>query len=434
MSLKRSANAAGLPDHVDDAPCCWLCLEEGEEESGKPLIRNCSCRGTSGFVHLSCAVKYAEKKSREVYEIEEYYLVDFFTVCPNCKQDYQGEVRYALAKAQVEFVEKEFKYKHVLYLEAMVYRMIVLNENNYAHDRLEGEVISCKMLSIIEEFDKDPLLQHVQLVTRVMALVHHSIGEFRNKFGTDANLEKAKKHYELAKNLYEVAGREVEVMTMEREIRMVVAKLNGNENELETTEEKIIYCQKRYNHSLDQYGENNLDTIDEGIGLAMALHKAGHTIESERFLTKLEQISRRVHGHSHNITKHILAEWQEIKLRQVYYLSAEQGLFQALRYDNDGEKIILRGPLPKLLNERNVDEEKTFNVESKDIIPKIGTPVVCHGLRLRSMSRLNGKIGDIRVFSEDKSICEVHFEEEGLEPTKVRRENVRILFDLPEKK
>ena len=57
-----------------------------------------------------------------------------------------------------------------------------------------------------------------------------------------------------------------------------------------------------------------------------------------------------------------------------------------------------------------------------------------HGLRLRSTSHLNGKIGDIRALSKDDSICEVHFEEEGLEPTKVKLENVRILFDLPEKK
>jgi len=43
-----------------------------------------------------------------------------------------------------------------------------------------------------------------------------------------------------------------------------------------------------------------------------------------------------------------------------------------LRYENDGEKIFVRGPLPALLNERNVEEEKTLSVESKDVIPKKG--------------------------------------------------------------
>ena len=49
-------------------------------------------------------------------------------------------------------------------------------------------------------------------------------------------------------------------------------------------------------------------------------------------------------------------------------------------------------------------------------------------------SYLNGKIGDIRAYTEDDKICEIHFEEEGFKPTKVKLQNVRILFELPEKK
>jgi hypothetical protein len=408
----------------------WLCLEEGE--SGKPLIRNCSCRGTSGFVHLSCAVKYAEKRSREAYERREYSNVDFFLVCPNCEQIYQGEVKYAMAKAEVEFVEREFRNDHMLYLEAMVYKLYSLDLKNEQH-RLEGEVICSKVLSIIEEVDKDPSLQHNDnIMTLLMAMAHHSMGDFRKEFGSKDNLEKAKEHYELAKDLYEAVGEELGVMNVEREIRMVAANLNGNEVELDTTQE-MSYCRKSYNSCIEKGRESDVSTIRLGIELAIALYNADHTIEAERFLTKLEQTSRRVHGHSHNITKKTLAALERVKVRQVY-LSAEQGLFQALRYENDGDKIVVQGPLPKLLNERNVDEEKTLTVDSKDIIPKKGTPVVVHSLGLRGTSRLNGKIGELRAFSKDDSICEVHFEEEGLEPTKVKLENVRILFDLPEKK
>eukprot|EP00985_Skeletonema_marinoi_P004670 scaffold2026_cov146-Skeletonema_marinoi.AAC.3 len=47
-------------------------------------------------------------------------------------------------------------------------------------------------------------------------------------------------------------------------------------------------------------------------------------------------------------------------------------------------------------------------------------------------SYLNGKIGDIRAYTEDDKICEIHFEEEGFKPTKVKLKNVRILFELPD--
>ena len=165
-------------------------------------------------------------------------------------------------------------------------------------------------------------------------------------------------------------------------------------------------------------------TIKKGVELAIALYKADHTIDAERFLTQLVANSRRVNGVEHNVSEKTLAELERVKVRRVC-VNAEQGLFHALQYENDGDKIVVRGPLSK------VHAEKTWAVESNDIIPMKGTPVVVHSQRLRSMSHLNGKIGDIRALSKDDSICEVHFEEEGLEPTQGKLDNVRILFVLP---
>ncbi len=87
-----SVSITGLPDRVDDdAPCCWICFDEGPDDDGAPLIRNCSCRGTSGFVHLSCVVNYAENKSREAYE-RGNYSAGFFKECRHCEQDYPRNV------------------------------------------------------------------------------------------------------------------------------------------------------------------------------------------------------------------------------------------------------------------------------------------------------------------------------------------------------
>ena len=38
--------------NVDNPPAgasCWWCLEEGPNEAGQPLVRDCSCRGSSGL-------------------------------------------------------------------------------------------------------------------------------------------------------------------------------------------------------------------------------------------------------------------------------------------------------------------------------------------------------------------------------------------------
>lgn len=230
-------------------------------------------------------------------------------------------------------------------------------------------------------------------------------------------------------------------MAMDRKIRSIVAKLSGTEPKLNMAEE-ILFWRQRYNESIIimRYGENDIFTLDNGIELAETLHGADHTIEAERFLTTLAQKCRLVHGIEHNVTKDALSVREEVRMRKVLHLSAGsggifQGVFQALRYGNDGKRIVVRGPLPKCPgDERNLDKEKTLTIDSEYAIPLRGTPVVVHSMRLRSISHLNGKIGDIRAYSNDDGVFEVHFEEEGFEPTKVKHENVRILFGMSEKK
>ena len=46
---------------------CWICLEEGPDEAGEPLVRDCACRGeTSAGYHLSCIVQYNMVRLDEV--------------------------------------------------------------------------------------------------------------------------------------------------------------------------------------------------------------------------------------------------------------------------------------------------------------------------------------------------------------------------------
>jgi E3 ubiquitin-protein ligase DOA10 len=63
-----TTTAAQAP--LDEASSCWLCLEEGLDNSGKPLVRNCSCRGSSGFAHISCIINFAESESKKAYTQE----------------------------------------------------------------------------------------------------------------------------------------------------------------------------------------------------------------------------------------------------------------------------------------------------------------------------------------------------------------------------
>jgi len=151
-TTNAAAAAATLPN---DVPSCWLCLEEGPDEGGAPLVRDCSCRGTSGFAHLSCIVKYAEIEGKQLYEREwAPSCIRPFSICPNCKQFYQSGVRKGLAKACVEFVEKGFKdkmnfllHKH-LYAHAMMNQMAMLDGENEG-EKAGGEELTAKFTAVL---------------------------------------------------------------------------------------------------------------------------------------------------------------------------------------------------------------------------------------------------------------------------------------------
>jgi hypothetical protein len=92
------------------AAACWICMDDGPDEAGKPTIRDCSCRGSdAGFAHISCIVEYATRKSsenRNYTSIPEFRVP--WTECPNCKQMYSGQLRCELQVKFAEFTENRY--------------------------------------------------------------------------------------------------------------------------------------------------------------------------------------------------------------------------------------------------------------------------------------------------------------------------------------
>ena len=107
------------------------------------------------------------------------------------------------------------------------------------------------------------------------------------------------------------------------------------------------------------------------------------------------------------------------------------GIFQALRYEDDGNKYVVKGPI-SMTGPRNFDEEETLTIESKEIIGFApGTPVICNGLKLASV--LNNKIGYVLGWSEFRSdIVRVRFEDKEQGTARIRAKFLRILFELPD--
>jgi len=92
----------------EEAPSCYICLDDEPDESGGEVRRDCSCRGPSaGFVHLSCLAKYAEEKYMSNPKGKGRDLL--WKHCPTCKHEYQSEFAVDLAKLFVTCMERRFK-------------------------------------------------------------------------------------------------------------------------------------------------------------------------------------------------------------------------------------------------------------------------------------------------------------------------------------
>ena len=86
---------------------CYLCLDGGADEADQPLRRDCACRGTdAGFVHLSCLTNYAETKSKQSLDMNQYR--QFWEQCPSCHQDYQNQLSIDIATNFVSFVRRQY--------------------------------------------------------------------------------------------------------------------------------------------------------------------------------------------------------------------------------------------------------------------------------------------------------------------------------------
>ena len=152
-----SDNANGTAHALVCAPC-YICLEDGPDEEGKPLIRNCSCRGeSSAGYHLSCIVKYAKAKTRAA--VEEYEaggdggdcFQDHWIACANCRQGYEDSLCMELAKKMVTYVASLVSEPdtHKLHYEARSIMLTCLSKNDEEAKTVQEEITS--LLRLWEE-------------------------------------------------------------------------------------------------------------------------------------------------------------------------------------------------------------------------------------------------------------------------------------------
>ena len=83
---------------------CYICTQALHWKTKEGLVRGCSCRGTAGFVHVSCLAEqakilYAEVEENNLGHEKMEAAMNRWSTCSLCEQEYQGVVRCALGWA-----------------------------------------------------------------------------------------------------------------------------------------------------------------------------------------------------------------------------------------------------------------------------------------------------------------------------------------------
>lgn len=450
---------------ISSEASCWICLDEGPDDSGQPLVRDCSCRGDSGYYHLSCIIKYAEKKSEDWDGLESkglpYEIGDYskpWHQCPNCNQSYQNKLLLDLADGLISFTNKfypchpaiqrfGFPCDPVMLLEALdtktnAYRQMTSRSSNVAdevHYREETKSIASKIISLVEKV-KTQIYNGSSVPYSVSANGYKSyntlgiclveeaqLSSRSNMYKESSTFKLGIKHLEMSRDLARSNGDAIFAKGVETLITQAKA-FAGDSGKM--TKHTIEHLREEYNR----------DPCANGMPLFMALQSKLCIIECERLLEEMIARSRRINGPNHDETREFVSHLDRIKSRKGTVLApGNDCLYNIIRYvDDKMDKCVLNGPWAKLNcppeEARNL-EVKTIVVESDKVLLSKGTPVVCQGLK--NASHLNGKIGDIRDYGKGKledigeyRYC-VYFEDESIKPCLVKHKNVRILFDLP---
>jgi hypothetical protein len=444
---------------VFDGASCYICLDEGPDEAGKPLVRDCSCRGdTAGFAHLSCIIEYAEQKSKQAADTD---LAPFSTPwydCNNCNQPFQNQVALDLSSAFVSFVEEAYgfsgnskwdKVKVMSSFRHKIKRLIqVVCSDSPREDKgsikVEFEMLIKKLLSMVDQTKKDLNMSgwlhmpptsleyqyYKMLCGDYEADGYQSLGMISYFDQTEASDKRSIKNYQKARAIYKLLGFEDRAKLTDIRITALkdrLARFDGDGVNAAVNASTLLKgARYHYEYYLKTYGLTSEATLRSGFDYVTELVQAHRGIKAERLIVKLTASSRRVHGPGHSCSMILDEKVKECKSRYIIAMPDDKP-FQALRYENDGEICVVTGPINQ---PRQEDDERTFYVANNLVIPAKGCPVICHGLV--SASHLNGELGEVRALSNNITGFRlgVHFEKTNLKPAWVKPENLRISFEL----
>ena len=444
------------PSSPPPGAACWICLDRHLDEGGKPIVRDCSCRGDdAGFVHLSCLAYYAEAKTKELYESgadlngptqgpckrghskkgtrpdimtststsgADADLIDPWETCPTCRQKYQRRFALEMAEKFVVCIEENYPDMKLAKIDGLNYVIHAILDMNFVESlalREEGKRVANQIISEIEEIDDTTegmdVLMDAQKASAMTALAKFSSAKDKDGYKLALQCQEKIRDY------YMSEGDEMSAKQVEAGMKMIKANRDGK-IDITSSEEALRSTRTFYKEMIREHGKEALQSVQAGVNMAKWLYQTRRGVELERLLKDLDIVSCRVLGPEHPLSEEVKFHFERSRER-IVGVHTDDGVMQYNAFGFNKNKSTYNV-------EKWVPVHKIYELGMDAFEMASGTPVICHGLK--NALHLNEKIGDVIRYDPKSCRYEVRFEDKSLTSASVKKTNLQILFDLPE--
>jgi hypothetical protein len=260
---------------MSGAAVCWICLDGGADDTGKPIVRDCACRGNdAGFAHTSCIIKYAEKKC-EQFSIDSQ-IFEFtapWEICPNCNQSYQNDLLVHIADAFVSFAKRSYGYPGNRLFDKMkimeaLHNQIKSNLSATAHVTLPWErdaakdkieILIHELLAMVDQLKEEHDLGGNKYIRYFEAFGYFNLGQLYSVNKSEQSTKTAIDYFSRAREIYAFYGEESRTKLITELIHRARAESEGDIGR------KLKVLKNIYHDRLKWAGQNAEETIKSGI-------------------------------------------------------------------------------------------------------------------------------------------------------------------------
>jgi hypothetical protein len=328
--------------NIHSGTVCWICLEEGPDKKGEPIVRDCACRGDdAGFAHPSCNIKYATKKCEE--STNTHVFNSPWCICPNCNQNYQNDLANIISAAYVSYTKTTYGYPGNQFHDKIKIMQVLRNQiefNRSGADRNEkgarqvGEKLIKELLALVAQAKEEhnmggwvrmastsnEFLQYKYMCSNFEVNAYYCWGQIYAFGNTEEITNTEIGYYKKARDIYNSVGNQTEANLMTNCIDRASALMDRN---MACQSEKT---KKIYDMSVQTFGVNSDQAILTGVAYAFCLRREFYSIQAERLVTKLAATSRQVFGEDHKCTKQSSELMNKIKRRTAYMACPGSGV------------------------------------------------------------------------------------------------------------